>query len=74
MSELHYGRYMTLAGLGAFFWSLSFISIGRMLGEHWQKITLVLHRYLVRGGIVLAIIVVGIYIYSVRSGKINLDE
>ncbi|MFZ3101340.1 MAG: DedA family protein [Desulfitobacteriaceae bacterium] len=74
MSKLHYGRYMTLAGLGAFLWSLSFISLGRMLGEHWQKITFVLHRYLVRGGIVLAIIVVGIYIYSVKSGKIKFDE
>ena len=71
MSELHYGRYATLAGLGASLWSFTFITLGRILGEHWQKITFIMHRYLVRGGILLAIIVFLIYIYSVKRGRVS---
>lgn len=74
MSELHYGRYAALAGTGAFLWSLTFIALGRILGEHWQKITFVMHRYLTRGGIVLAIIVFLIYLYSVRRGRASKED
>ena len=69
MSELHYGRYATLAGLGAFLWALTFVTLGRILGEHWQKISVILHGYLARGGIVLAIIVFLIYLYSIKRGR-----
>jgi len=69
MSELHYGRYTALAGVGAFLWALTFISLGRMLGEHWHKIAFILHRYLARGGIALAIIVFLIYLYSVKCSR-----
>ena len=74
MSKLNYGRYATLAGAGAFLWSLTFIMLGRVLGVHWQKIVLVLHRYLARGGIVLAIIVFLIYLYSVKRGRASRDD
>ena len=74
MSKLNYGRYVTLAAVGAFLWTISFITLGRILGEHWQKITYVLHRYLVRGGIVLAIVVFLVYIYSVKRGWASRDD
>lgn len=74
MSEINYGRYAILAGTGAFLWTLTFITLGRILGVHWHKITLVLHRYLVRGGIVLAIIVFLIYLYSVKRGRERLED
>jgi membrane protein DedA with SNARE-associated domain len=74
MSELHYGRYATLAGVGAFLWALTFITLGRILGEQWQKIIYILHRYLVRGGIVLAIIVFLIYLYSIKRGRSSQED
>ena len=74
MSELHYGRYATLAGVGAFIWALTFITIGRVLGEHWHKITVFLHRYSVRGGIALAIIVVLINLYSIKRGRFSREN
>ncbi|MCO1600386.1 DedA family protein [Desulfosporosinus nitroreducens] len=67
MSKLHFGRYTVLAGIGAFLWALTFITLGRILGVHWQKITHILHHYLARSGIVLAIIVFLIYLYSVKT-------
>lgn len=73
MSELHYGRYVVLAGTGAFLWSLTFITLGRILGEHWRKITFVMHGYLARGAIVLAIIVLLIYLYNVRRGRVSKE-
>ncbi len=74
MSRLNYGRYVALAAMGAFLWAITFIALGRIVGVHWQKITLILHRYLVRGGIVLAIVVFLIYLYSVKRGRANLED
>jgi membrane protein DedA with SNARE-associated domain len=71
MSELYYIRYAALAGTGALLWSLTFITLGQVLGEHWAKITFILHRYLVRGGIGLAIIVFLIYLYNVKRGRVD---
>lgn len=69
MSELSYVRYAALAGTGAFLWSFTFITLGQILGEHWAKITLILHRYLVRGGIVFAVLVFLIYLFSLKRGR-----
>jgi len=74
MSKLPYGRYATFAGLGAFIWALTFITLGRILGEHWQKITHIIHNYLARVGIVLAIMVFLIYLYSIKRGRFSRDE
>lgn len=73
MSELPYPRYAALAGLGALLWSVTFITLGRMLGDHWKQITILLHRYLTRGGIILAILVGIIYVYSIKKGKTSFD-
>ncbi len=74
MSELNYARYAALAAVGAVLWSSTFITLGRVLGVHWKGITALLHRYLMSGGIVLAVVVVFIYIYSVKRGKTAPDE
>lgn len=74
MSRLHYGRYAALAVTGAFLWSATFITLGRILGVHWHKITLMLHGYLVRGGIVLAIVVFLFYLWSVKRGRANIED
>ena len=74
MSKLHYGRYATLAGIGAFLWALTFITLGHFLGEHWQRITLIVQHYLARGGIVLAIIVFLIYLYSIKGGRVSRES
>ncbi|KLU62221.1 inner membrane protein YqjA [Peptococcaceae bacterium CEB3] len=73
MSEVFYGRYAVLTGIGALLWSAAFISLGRVLGVHWRMITALLHRYLVSGALLLALIVILIYIFSVRRGKADLD-
>lgn len=74
MSELYYGRYAVLAGMGALLWSGTFIILGRVLGVHWKSITALLHRYLVSGGIILALIVIAIYVISTKRSKASMDD
>lgn len=71
MSKLSFGRYAFLAGIGASLWSLTFITLGRILGKHWHSLTKMVHQYLVLGGIVLAVIVLAIYWYSLKRGKVD---
>lgn len=73
MSELSYGRYVVLSIIGALLWSTTFIALGRVLGVHWRIITALLHRYLVSGGLVFALIVIAVYIYSMKRGKADLE-
>ncbi|MDP4126768.1 MAG: DedA family protein [Bacillota bacterium] len=74
MSKINYGRYAALAGMGAFLWAITFITLGRILGVHWQKITLMLHHYLARGGILLAFGVFLAYFYSMKRGRANIED
>lgn len=69
MSELNYARYSALSGIGAILWASTFITLGNLLGSHWQSIIYVLHRYLSRGGIVLALLIFIVYLYSSSRNK-----
>lgn len=74
MSKLNYLRYFSLAGLGALLWSLSFVTLGRLLGNHWHEITAILHRYSIYGGIALGIIIIILYRYSISKNRRNVKN
>ncbi|HVJ50337.1 DedA family protein [Desulfitobacterium sp.] len=74
MSKLNYTRYAVLSGIGALLWSATFVTLGNLLGSHWQSIISLLHRYLRRGGIVLLLLIVIIYFYSTNRNKAKADE
>lgn len=75
MSEVDYRRYAVLSGLGAFIWTSTFIMLGRLLGKHWQEIVSLLHHYLSRGGLILALIIAIVYLVSTNWNKSkNLQE
>ncbi|AHF06749.1 DedA family protein [Desulfitobacterium metallireducens] len=74
MSELNYARYTILSGIGALLWSTTFITLGNLLGTHWQGIIALLHRYLSRGGIILALFVGIIYLYTSNRNKAKTHE
>lgn len=67
MSKLHYGRYVTFAGIGAFLWALTFISLGRVLGEHWHTIAAISRRYVVLACVVLAVVLLTAYLYNLKK-------
>ena len=74
MSKLHYARFGSLAGLGALLWAASFVLLGRSLGVHWKRITLSLHYWLRWGGLLLLLVIIGIYLYNVKRGRVEPEE
>lgn len=64
-------RYLCFAGGGALVWCLTFVTVGYYVGEHWETILRLAHRY--AGGIttvLLAAIGVAVYlIYRSRGRK-----
>ncbi|WP_242832319.1 DedA family protein [Desulfosporosinus orientis] len=67
ISKLPYRLYALLTGIGAVLWSITFISLGRMLGSHWKEITIILHHYLLRGSILLGIVLLFIYLWTTKQ-------
>jgi membrane protein DedA with SNARE-associated domain len=59
-SRLSLPVFAAFAYLGGLLWSSSFISIGYVLGDEWQQMSLSLHRYLLIGaGVITVVIAVG---------------
>jgi membrane protein DedA with SNARE-associated domain len=59
-SRLSLPVFATFAYLGGLLWSGSFISIGYVLGDEWQQMSVSLHRYLLIGaGIITVVIAIG---------------
>jgi membrane protein DedA with SNARE-associated domain len=56
-SRLSLPVFATFAYLGGLLWSGSFISIGYVLGDEWQQISVSLHRYLLIGAGVIAVVI-----------------
>jgi len=59
-SRLSLPVFATFAYLGGLLWSSSFISIGYVLGDEWQQMSVSLQRYLLIGaGIITVVIAIG---------------
>lgn len=62
-SALEYPRFAVFAYAGAFTWVFTFLSLGYFLGDQWESASGQIHRYIVTGIIVLAV-VVGLYLLA----------
>jgi membrane protein DedA with SNARE-associated domain len=59
-SRLSLPVFATFAYLGGLLWSSSFISIGYVLGDQWEQMSVSLHRYLLIGaGVITVVIAIG---------------
>jgi len=56
-SELPPSIFASAAYSGAALWSLTFIGLGWYVGERWEEVLAAVHRHLVAGALVLAIVV-----------------
>lgn len=45
ISQLNYRRFAFFAYSGAILWACSFISLGRLLGDQWESLLPLIHRY-----------------------------
>lgn len=53
-------RFSVYTFLGSFVWSLALAWIGQKLGQHWQSLGGIFHRF---DGLVLAVLAVGVVVY-----------
>jgi len=67
-SELEYPVFATFAYSGAFIWVLSFLSLGYLIGDQWQRASENIHEYMAIAAIVMVAIVV-IYFLARRIWK-----
>jgi membrane protein DedA with SNARE-associated domain/membrane-associated phospholipid phosphatase len=70
ITKISYKRFALNAYFGAFIWTTTFISLGKVLGANWEKYHSLMKKYLLIGSIVIAIIVVLVYLYRNYKQKI----
>jgi membrane protein DedA with SNARE-associated domain len=69
-SRLPLPVFATFAYLGGLLWSGSFISIGYVLGDEWEQMSMSLHRYLLIGaGVITVVLVIGFILMRRRTGQ-----
>jgi membrane protein DedA with SNARE-associated domain len=67
-SELEYPVFALFAYPGAFLWSVSFISLGYLLGDRWSQASADMHRVVLIVCGVIAIVVAGWFLWG-RPGR-----
>lgn len=70
ITKISYKKFAINAYLGAFIWTATFISLGKILGTNWEKYHNLLKRYLLIGSLIIVVILTLIYIYKTRKQKI----
>ncbi|KJR48858.1 Alkaline phosphatase like protein [Desulfosporosinus sp. I2] len=63
IAKIPYKKFALNAYIGAFIWTGTFISLGKILGSNWEKFHGAIKKYLIIGGIILAIVLLCIYFY-----------
>lgn len=72
ITEISYRKFAFYAYLGAVIWTTTFVSLGRVLGENWADLHDLANRYLVIGGVIIAVVLLCIYCY--RNYKSEIIE
>lgn len=63
VAKIPYKKFALNAYIGAFIWTGTFITLGKLLGSNWGKFHDEIKKYLIIGGVILAIVLLGIYSY-----------
>jgi membrane protein DedA with SNARE-associated domain len=70
ITKISYRRFALNAYLGAFIWTATFISIGKVLGPNWEKFHSYISKYLIIGSVGISIILISIYVYKNHKTQI----
>ena len=63
IAKIPFKKFALNAYIGAFIWAGTFISLGKILGSNWEKFHGEIKKYLIIGGIILAIVLLCFYFY-----------
>jgi membrane protein DedA with SNARE-associated domain len=64
ITRLSFRTYMVYAFAGAFLWTGTFISLGKILGPKWEEYHHTITKYLIIAGIIAAAIFAVVYVYK----------
>ena len=70
-TRLNFRTYAQFAYTGAFLWVTIFITLGKVLGPHWETFHSSIKKYLIIGGLAAAVIMIVIYIYKKYKEEIK---
>jgi membrane protein DedA with SNARE-associated domain len=70
ITEIAYKRFALNAYLGAFIWTTTFISLGKVLGPNWDKFHSYISKYLIIGSLIISLILIIIYAYRNHRTRI----
>jgi len=68
-SKLPFHHFVAYAWSGGLLWVTTFLTLGYFLGENWQHVAEVVHRYILYISIVLVAGIVGYYLYKQRRAR-----
>ena len=72
ITEIPYKRFALNAYFGAFIWTATFISLGKVLGPNWDNFHSYISKYLIIGSLIISLILIIIYAY--RNHKTLIIE
>ncbi|WP_048602021.1 DedA family protein [Rubeoparvulum massiliense] len=71
ITKIPYRIFAIYAYTGALIWTSTFITIGKFLGPKWEEFHASVKKYLLIGGIIIAIIMTVIYLIRTQKEKIH---
>ena len=77
ITEISYKKFAINAYFGAFIWTSTFISLGRILGPNWEKFDSYISKYSIIASLIISLILIIIYAYrnhKARIIKIIIEE
>lgn len=66
ITKISFRAYALYAYTGAIIWAGTFISLGKMLGPHWEQFYSSLQKYLIIGILIIAVILILIYLCKIK--------
>ena len=70
MMRISYRAFALYAYIGAFLWTGCFITLGKILGPKWEVFHGAIKKYLIIGGIIVAIVLLAVYLYKTKKQQI----
>ncbi len=70
VTRISYPRFALTTYTGAIIWTGSFITLGKLLGYHWDRFHASSKKYLIVGAMILFVIFVGVYLFKSRREQL----
>ncbi len=70
ITRMSFRTYMMYAYTGAFIWTGTFISLGKILGPKWEQFHRMITKYLLIAGIIAAVIFVVVYLFRKYRNRV----